>query len=1495
MPVFSNKLNLVDFTKKFFTKNGRVYDFFDNCLLSVRVDGETIKAGTTGSYPVDISSASHGRNFHTSPSVIGNDFPNLEFSRRSISYVSSSNAIKINGITTLEYAGDGSSDRPLAFSFWVKKSSSSTGTIFHAKDPQYDSGAPDESPDILIYTKDDNSIGIEIRRNGLQHAGIRTQHGQLKVGKWHYVVITYDGSVGLTMLGTEPAGDAFSTATGRCTGGAFSIYIDNFKIPEYQADRSVGMSVTMTGRMTGEHREAEIFIGNTHQPGGGYWLNANTATYNASNQTDLGGALSGSLANFNMWVGKTFSDDDASLIYNSEIFGVRKLSSGIPNPPTKIHKAIECNLEDYPPILRSGDNARFGNEDVKFSDNLTIELKDDELINFPTGLPKRLLHDTNFNTAALSPHTNSDIDIAASGTFARIYESAGQNLRKTAVPFTPFNDTKSFDNDNPNVNAGLDPSIYPGFSAKYGSKVKIEIDLTSADSAEQYPIGFSVASDAGENTHALRHVFTPANDSVSARKTSRVMSYWNPSTKDWEPVGQYLHGTDDLFDHDEDPGSGSSMNEPAKVNLGKNWARKFMESAAIGFSPGEGLTLAVTSSLSGSTISDSFEMAARPIDNFGFPHDHRYHAGKSTGNYDVTALGKGGDAGETIKMSKYIQKPFLIEKVEWDVAVSASIAYSSSLMYIEDNPFVTGSSPSFPYRDFGGNSEGIFNFQSPFASSIATFFILKQDKTGFLDQDRFTRQTYLLDGKGRYLKGYQVTSSLPVRQVRCPGKTEDDFYLASALRDVSTTRELVTYSQATFYYSFRDNLSSGEQDYFSGEVFNHPSLYACEKSYGTFLSGSQAENIPVHSGFLKEGLGRETNIPCYPDDASAATGTRRHYYFTGSINMFDDCKITPPIGILDKGHYTRPDNKQYPEAYVPAQENFRGSTYPLILYGFNSAKSDRPVGRPRNTLNSGIPYSHAHADHKNATLAITNLTWGGGRNPTLLSDPRSLVAASSGNKFKNSSIVFNPVAPFRFLGHISEEPDEDLLRFRPMNAPILKPMESYSTPSPYILMPDDELVIGCQMGLPVRMSHLFLSSSGSPSVGKFNRVDSKGGSYMKFAKNQPSKLVLYGSFISDGKQYVESLNQRLTTKCVHEDLKSESWPVDQFQISNLHNLSGSYLDNHITGSMKIVINSEDYEGVRGVSRRYNVSKYSSPGTSPKSMMDSGSLQRHIVLSDSSETYYDSLIPDPRSIWDVDGVGSNEYTQVAAGIGVIGYNFSTDSTLTSTPLQANNLWPSAFPFEHRYENVKRLTSPLPGALKIRDTFKGIHAGAADWTNNTGNGAVIHNFIPIRNEIKNKYRCLFGWWRTSDPQLNQHSSQGRNKWLTGIVHRTDKVVLASIAGYKYGLSNVVPTKTTACFRYDHYGHLRDMLEQRKDTTFYDDSQVNDSPIKIKFIDRSTGLEIDPADTQSQNLSKDASVGAPYTEDNPSNRFYLTSTGDLVRVPPTNDILIPNILIT
>jgi len=109
--------------------------------------------------------------------------------------------------------------------------------------------------------------------------------------------------------------------------------------------------------------------------------------------------------------------------------------------------------------------------------------------------------------------------------------------------------------------------------------------------------------------------------------------------------------------------------------------------------------------------------------------------------------------------------------------------------------------------------------------------------------------------------------------------------------------------------------------------------------------------------------------------------------------------------------------------------------------------------------------------------------------------------------------------------------------------------EQMKLPSPYLILPGDELIIGAQYPMSDDSARMNTTSAGN-----------KRKNQMKF--HGPAKLHLFGSLISDGKEYHEYNNQNLTSDAIHEIIGGEKI-LDQFQVATRTELSGTYLDNWI--------------------------------------------------------------------------------------------------------------------------------------------------------------------------------------------------------------------------------------------------------------------------------------------------------------------------------------------
>ena len=109
---------------------------------------------------------------------------------------------------------------------------------------------------------------------------------------------------------------------------------------------------------------------------------------------------------------------------------------------------------------------------------------------------------------------------------------------------------------------------------------------------------------------------------------------------------------------------------------------------------------------------------------------------------------------------------------------------------------------------------------------------------------------------------------------------------------------------------------------------------------------------------------------------------------------------------------------------------------------------------------------------------------------------------------------------------------------------------SIDIPSPYLLMPDDELIFGWHY--PINNDHVF----------SYRANGDVRANTMRFEVGAKSKLHMYGSLIADKKEYHETLNQPLYTDSIFETVIGGDKIIDQFDINTPTELSGTYIDNY---------------------------------------------------------------------------------------------------------------------------------------------------------------------------------------------------------------------------------------------------------------------------------------------------------------------------------------------
>lgn len=335
--------------------------------------------------------------------------------------------------------------------------------------------------------------------------------------------------------------------------------------------------------------------------------------------------------------------------------------------------------------------------------------------------------------------------------------------------------------------------------------------------------------------------------------------------------------------------------------------------------------------------------------------------------------------------------------------------------------------------------------------------------------------------------------------------------------------------------------------------------------------------------------------------------------------------------------------------------------------------------------------------------------------------------------------------------------------------------------------------------------------------------------------------------------------------------------------------------------------------------------------------------RHAQANDISERFWDSLMPAINECFLADGSGIYVRTPdstisttdaVDRNIGFIRFNALRTETLTDL------IWPCAFPFEPRYAAVARqrdiaksflanyimdsggtvtqiqpkpvtgfLFGPrgtrFPSVPAITPASASIMSSSVYGVNDlyyvcdtflnnrvTGNFSIVHPLTSsaVADDIS---RGIFGFGDLNNITFSNvvvdddglGMRVGTNHFADVRERHRDSVSAVQwstsplIRGWKYGVYSGLPAFSKAYFRQSRYGQLRDMLEQRLYTKFYQSRENNPNvgtfkqgtstaAVTVKFIDAS-GKLTKPENTWSQNLSQEATSSVPYFDGETRNR--------------------------
>jgi hypothetical protein len=452
-------------------------------------------------------------------------------------------------------------------------------------------------------------------------------------------------------------------------------------------------------------------------------------------------------------------------------------------------------------------------------------------------------------------------------------------------------------------------------------------------------------------------------------------------------------------------------------------------------------------------------------------------------------------------------------------------------------------------------------------------------------------------------------------------------------------------------------------------------------------------------------------------------------------------------------------------------------------------------------------------------------------------------------KIGDFSINKSPVRTVKNYGSkLIEETPEGLFTIRSHHNYL--ELGSYSQTSPFILMPGDELILGIEKTMTGdRLGPGTTPTSIATGTYEFGLESqhSFSGSLLKI-KTEPASMTLFGSQIRENKEYINTLNQDLTSLSVHEAIYGDD-VIDQFDIEPVTAKSGSYTDVKVEGD----ILETDPSDTRKITASAAAFRDTSSGVRH-------SLQRNVMHYSKNERYYDTMLPDIFEY--LNNTNDNFKNQ--------GFTDNDGKHYKGITYDTSYLW-------------REKSNPFIDYLK--------------------------SFPFQKTDKRNDHRPLILAWadvdgdlvlddpsETSDPFLYSADwralfSENVDMGFWGILdgeatYLTDKAGQTGGAnGFKYGVMNTTQIHTHATFRHDRYGQFRDLLEQRMFSTFIktknnelsstDDDLYNkknnfrvtknSGPISAIFVEPNSETSVrDPLSTVSSNLNVYMTSSLPFFDD-------------------------------
>jgi len=399
------------------------------------------------------------------------------------------------------------------------------------------------------------------------------------------------------------------------------------------------------------------------------------------------------------------------------------------------------------------------------------------------------------------------------------------------------------------------------------------------------------------------------------------------------------------------------------------------------------------------------------------------------------------------------------------------------------------------------------------------------------------------------------------------------------------------------------------------------------------------------------------------------------------------------------------------------------------------------------------------------------------------------------------------------------------------------------------------------------------------------------------------------------------MNKFINTECIFSTIGD--YPVvDQFDVSYSKLLSGSIVDNYVTGSLftitKINNSYKTSYGERGLAfSKTGVKQKVFPSHKNDTSADSYASQtwreragtiRNLRIFSESERFYDTLLPSLNNlvkavggeiIWEANPANNPRMPLLAIYFDDwTGFQYAANLNMT-------------FPFEPKFSMVQRsqfkksfiaTISTLDDTdyvkcdpknssnLIIFDYIDTNHAGESRKWQRSLSDAYVYG--PSEEDI---IKIIFGIGDKSKNKLN------RRLYYSGQLTAVGPI----IRGWKYGLFSGFPVYSSVLFRRDRFGQFRDMLEQRQYTAVTVDylnapgvkfnefegtpipisnslsnkiNTIQEHPVEVRFVKQTllngklSYVKNDSINTDSSNLSQFVTSSLPYFDGESKNRGPL-----------------------